>query len=221
MALNAREAASFTCDINGKIVEFVHIPKCGGTSVKTMMLEASGFDWQNSPASDWGLPANQRKYMKENRRFIGQFKKNKYNRRVDYTFTVIRDPVSRMISAYTNRVLYYKKIPDPGWDKFIRMMPNWPNFDIKHHTQLMCVHIGTNPQSYNAVFTTSEIGTKVSRFLSEIADKEVKPLERQRGGTEKKHKIIPTEEQINKIKTRYQKDYDIWWNKEVVPQAFE
>ena len=211
---------SFVCKINGRLIEFFHIPKCGGTSVKTMLLEAMDYDWKNSPAADWGLQAEERKYTKQQAKFRSEFFLKQYGRRPDYRFTVIRDPVDRMVSVYTNRVLFYRKMADPGWDRFINKMPNWSNSDITHHAMPMWKIIGTNPRMYK-VFTMDEIKTKVPEFLSEIAGKEVSPMQRQTGVSEKKKNIVVTEQQINKIKRVYDKDYRTWWNKDVVPQAFE
>lgn len=46
----------FCANINDIVVSFVHTPKCGGTSVKTMMLDAEGLDWHNEISRDWGKP---------------------------------------------------------------------------------------------------------------------------------------------------------------------
>ena len=55
----------FCANINDIVVSFTHVPKCGGTSVKTMMLDAEGLDWRNEVSVDWGIPENQRTYKGE------------------------------------------------------------------------------------------------------------------------------------------------------------
>lgn len=209
----------FTVEINNKVVEFTHIPKCGGTSAKCMMLEASGFDWRNSPANDWGLPISQRKHQKQNNKFMDQHGKGKFGN-VDYRFTIIRDPIKRLVSCYTNRVLFYNKMRNRGWDNFVDKLGNYAAGDISHHSFPMTYWLGKDPNRYDKIFTVSQVGTDVREWLSEIANTDVPALQRQDGGREKQSKIVITEDQITRIKKYYKNDYENWWNDKVVPQEF-
>lgn len=209
----------FTVVINSKVVEFTHIPKCGGTSAKCMMLEASGFDWKNSPANDWGLPIKDRKHQRTNNKFMRAHDKGKFGK-PDYRFTIIREPVKRLISCYTNRVLFYNKMRNRGWDNFVDMLGQYSAGDITHHSLPMCHWLGRDTNKFDKVFTVSQVGTDMRAWLSQIADTNVPPLQRQDGGRERQSEINITEDQIQRIKKHYKKDYDVWWNDKVVPQEF-
>jgi len=212
---------NFNMEINGTRVGFVHIPKCGGTSVKTMMLEAAGIDWKSTPAIDWGIRENERMYTGHDMHVWRSRFRAKLNFDAEVRIAVIRDPVERIRSAYTNRILYHQKMSCPGGiDELIHKLPNRVNPDLLHHTMPMLRFLGQYPESFTHIFTTKEID-KVADLLSEISGKKVPNIKRQTGGSEYKDKIQITQDHINKIKHVYADDYKFWWNKKVVPQAFQ
>ena len=213
----------FCANINDIVVSFTHVPKCGGTSVKTMMLEAEGLDWHNEVSKDWGIPEKERNYKDSYRgqatRFYKLHDENFYDR-VHYRICMIRDPIERLKSAYTNRVLYHGKGSVPGgWEEFVLRLGTYNNGDLTHHTLPMYRELGESSNRFDRVFTINEMD-KVAKFLSKISGRNVQPIKRQTGGSEHKDKIKLTENDINTIKFYYRQDYKYWWNKDVVPQAF-
>lgn len=212
---------TFTFEIGNSVVEYVHVMKCGGTSVKIMIMEAAGLDWKNMPSADWDVPANNIRFSnKEMLEFRAKYKPVNF-RSPDYRIAVVRDPVERVRSAYTNRVIFHKKMNIPGgWNQYMNMFPNFKNVDLNHHTTTMTKWLGTDSSKYTHIFTTSEI-YKISDLLSNISGKNISNIKKQIGGSENKESIVITEEQINKIKNFHADDYKYWWNEKVVPQAFK
>ena len=213
----------FCANINDIVVSFVHTPKCGGTSVKTMMLDAEGLDWHNEISRDWGKPEKERDYKDSYRGQSTKFHKlhdeNFYDK-IHYRICMIRDPIERLKSAYTNRVLYHGKGSVPGgWEEFILRLGKYNNGDLTHHTLPMVRELGFETERFDKVFAINEMD-KVAKFLSKISGRNVQPVKRQTGGFEYKDQIKLSENDINIIKYYYRKDYKYWWNKDVVPQAF-
>ena len=207
-------------EINGTVVEFRHVPKVASTTVKTMMITAKGIDWQNTPASEWGVHDRDRKIGHPARAEFWDSITTK--KKPDIRFTVIRDPVKRFISGYTNRVLFYEKAPKMSFDEFVHLAPRWGNNgDLMHHLAPMVKCIGDEPGLYDKVFSISQVNNEVRKFLSDLSGVDIPYMERQTGGTENKRSIVPTKDQLKKIKTLYEKDYMVWWNKRIVPQEFE
>ncbi|WP_299551149.1 sulfotransferase family 2 domain-containing protein [uncultured Tateyamaria sp.] len=90
-----------------------------------------------------------------------------------YRFTVVRDPLKRLLAVYTNRVeglgilSHCRKIrrgrvhlptePDP--DYFFQNLSAYiaTSSDIKHHTLPTALFTGTDWSAYNSVFRTNEM----------------------------------------------------------------
>ena len=222
-----RGTPQFNFEINGQIIGFQHIPKCAGTSVKLMLMEAAGIDWRNTPVSDWGKPTRERKYT------AAQLKtylmRHKPRRDIegnhipcDIKFTVIRDPIERVKSIFTNRVLYHGKgrFINRDFNRFMNYFPRFADGDLIHHSRKYVHFLNNEPETWDRVFISSEVD-KIAEWLSELSGKDIKPMRKQTGGSEHKDKIALTQDHINKIKDWHKEDYEFWWNKKVVPQAFE
>jgi len=81
-----------------KIVLFIHIPKCAGTSIENQLIKDGwGYDWLIFPARDSvpnGVPCNPQHYHKD---LIDKY----LDRDVDLEFTIIRNPLHRLLSEFT------------------------------------------------------------------------------------------------------------------------
>ena len=100
---------------------FVHIPKCGGTSIEKLLLRLEGISlpegdkplkYLSKSAGDEYLLGRGRQHMA-----IGQFPDTCY-----FSFSFVRNPWSRMVSEYTWRKRIYN-YPDNAFRRFILNPP--------------------------------------------------------------------------------------------------
>ena len=95
-------------EINGRRVLFIHIPKCGGTSVSDF-LDGQAHRRFDSKINIYGRtirPRHLHAAILEQIYFHGMF---------DYVFTVVRNPFSRIISEYS----YQTRKSGPRWQRVI------------------------------------------------------------------------------------------------------
>lgn len=128
-------------------------------------------------------------------------------------FCIVRDPIDRFISAYTNRILFHKE-PDVahlGLDYFIDNMetlmeqPEYNNAKIHFYTQVY--DIGCLPDIYTHIFHLKEMN-KVKELLEQHTGRTLPDIHLQQ--SKNVEKPILTQEQINKLKKIYQIDYDLY-----------
>lgn len=177
--------------VKDKTIIYHATPKCGCSSVKNMLFfmknKTSKLNFES--AHVW---------------FPSHLFKNKHH--CDFRFCVVRGPVERFISGYSNRIIYHRDIPPVKFDKFVNnFFKFYKNEKIKHHFRPQVDYIGHDPLYYTNIFWVHEM-QKVSDFLSDISGIEVPVLHKQTGGRDKKP--APTEEQIKFIKDFYKKDYE-------------
>lgn len=179
--------------INKKSVVYNPIPKCGCTSVKSMIYYIL-----NDKIPDDQEDVHRSYPTREN------FIKNDL---VDYKFCVVRDPVERFISGYSNRILHHKDIPFVEFDYFVK---NFYNFfhkspKIRHHFRPQIDFIGKDNNYYTKIFWVHQM-REVSDFLSEISKKDIPIFHKQTGGSNMKP--VPTNNQIEHIRKFYKSDYE-------------
>ncbi|WP_226778982.1 sulfotransferase family 2 domain-containing protein [Oceaniglobus trochenteri] len=111
---------------------------------------------------------------------------------------ILRDPVRRFLSAYSNRVLHYRELsekavgrklrqhglaPDPDIDTFVdhideyRRVSRW----IAHHTARQNRHLGNDPDHFHHVFRTEDLSA-FTRHLSHRFAPQPAPPRLQTGG---------------------------------------
>lgn len=90
--------------LDGRLIYFAHCPKAGGTSVERFMVErwgdavgmlGWGWDrkWRREGERSGEIPSSPQHYVWEDARRV-------LPRVPDHVFTVVRDPVARMVSEY-------------------------------------------------------------------------------------------------------------------------
>jgi hypothetical protein len=173
-----------------KTIHYSPTPKCGGTSIKVMIRKGVEgiIDYENKIHSRFPT-----------RPFIEV--------EADIKFCIVRDPVDRFLSAYLNRIVHHGEMPFVEFDDFVdNFYEKYYRFDknIHHHFRPQVDFIGHSPSYYNRIFLFNEIPS-VCEFLSEIMGKQIKLEHKQvtKGG----EKPIPTESQIDSIKSFYEDDY--------------
>ena len=189
-------------------------PKTGGTTIRSWLVysetetlelvnSGNGYLEQNGIGNQ--MIVNMGYYFK-------QFKEVKSPIKV----CVKRDPVSRFLSCYTDKVLregIVKVSIDEllsNWDclKTGREDPLKPgSYYLENHFLPQTYYLGSNIDYYDHVFDVSEVGTKVKKFLEEKLDCTLPELHTRK--QEKKPEL--TNDQVAKIKEIYAVDYKNGW----------
>ncbi len=128
----------------------------------------------------------------------------------DYRFCIVRDPVDRFISGYTNRVLWHKVANlNLSISEFINnideICANHRNYEIHFMPQVR--FYGKDPSIFTNIFNIKQMG-QVKALLEEKSSQKLPDLHMQQNGGIEKPKL--TEEQINWVKERYKVDYEVF-----------
>lgn len=139
-------------------------------------------------------------------------------------FCVVRDPVKRALSAYSNRILHHnelKDLPDevlaeaglsrqPELDEFIAKMPDYNRIHagIDHHTRPLTFFLGDDPGRYHRIFDMSELGT-LPDYLAEAGASGIELGHDQTGGPKIALADVPPAA-LETLRAFYAEDYRIW-----------
>lgn len=160
-------------------VAFVGVPKCMSTSVLR-----SFYKLEHGAAFDRaGFGGNIHRFYRQRvaERIASVEPPDLAGLRGLWIFTIIRNPIRRLLSVYTNRVRDHRDIakalekapdaaldPMPSADAFFRDLPRYraqvPS--IRHHTDNFAQFLGPDLTRYDAVFRVEEAGA-MQQTLSE------------------------------------------------------
>jgi len=168
-------------------------PKVACTTMKATLLELSGHKRTKNPEWPHVPPYITSSFRRES---------------ADFKFCLVRDPVERFVSGYSNKVLHHKAIPFVEFEDFIN------NFDylygrygvIRHHFLPQIHFIGNDPDYYDEIYNIKNIDSLLKKLKSFLNIESIKSYKLQTGGSDKKP--VPTPEQTQWIKDRYKKDYE-------------
>lgn len=173
-----------------KLIQYCPTPKCGCTSTKVMIHKGikGTIDYEDRI---------------HNRVRTLPFEEKKI---ADIKFCIVRDPVDRFISSYTNRVCRHNDIEFVGLSKFIdKFYDVYYRLDknMHHHFRPQVDFIGHKPSYYDRIFFLHEMPS-VCEFLIELIGEPIELEKLQVVGAEKP---TPTESQIDFIRSFYEDDY--------------
>lgn len=172
-----------------KLIQYCPTPKCGCTSTKVMINK--GIEGVDDIDYDIHHRFNTKTFEVID---------------ADIKFCIVRDPVSRFISSYANRICRHNDIKFVELDEFINNFHDkYYRLDesIYHHFRPQVDFIGNKPSYYDRIFFLHEMSS-VCEFLIELIGE---PIKLEKLQTVDAEKPIPTESQIDFIKSFYEDDY--------------
>lgn len=174
---------------------YVSIPKCACTSLKNCMYYLENkFDFKTYK--------NNGNYVYIHKLYPSIYfedflkKIEKYDISSFTKICLIRDPIQRFISAYTNRVMHHKELSidkmkannldpemaNPNFVKYVRKFKTYRKIQsIRHHTDSICNYIGDDPSFYDKIYNINNID-EISTFLKNKYDIDYKIPKLQTGG---------------------------------------
>jgi len=142
----------------------------------------------------------------------------------DYTkFLIVRDPVRRFLSSYTNRVIHYSELSsdqlqsgeidlkaDPDIHEFITHIKAYrkTSKSIRHHTQPIVSFAGEDTNFYDKIYDISELG-RMAEDVSQIIGR---PFTVGRLQTSDRSIDVNdlSAQEIKTIRNLYHRDYDVF-----------
>ena len=143
-----------------------------------------------------------------------------YTRRL----AIVRDPVSRFLSAYSNRVKFYTGSETLSVQDFIDSYENIPNIvphhdtldysnktqtyaDAKFHMFSLVKRYGKNPNFYSGIFNLGQMNT-VKEIIEDSAGKKLPNLKLNETYDEEKPAL--TNDQQNWIRDKFKEDIEVY-----------
>lgn len=207
------------CSIVDDKVAYHMVPKCASRTVLAYGYLIKNMD-QYQRCFDVFSPTSRRlgflqTFHQNNRKKVGHY---------PIRFCVIRDPVDRFLSAFTDRIRknpnwaylrettvseFLGNIDDPKYTSSEDVLPlTFEAYkDAKFHTKPLVHFLGKNSSYYTHIFNINQIG-EVKKLIEENSGVKLPELVL--------NKMQPFEapplslEEIDQIKKRYKEDYDIY-----------
>lgn len=202
-------------------ISYFSVPKCACTSLKNFFFEIqNGFAFKNFKIDrdDYHL---HRFYI--SRPFEVSQKKSPADHK---KYTLIRDPLSRLVSCYRNRVdsaqgrnlmraqaenIKAKKLPlHPTWPEFLEHLDMYRDLVpmLKHHSEPLSHFLGTDPEYFDGIFSISDMNSFVQVISDQVGD--VPAMQRfQSHGTDFNSKMVTPGER-KKIDEIFSEDHEIF-----------
>lgn len=183
--------------IKGKRICYNPSPKCGSTAMKRILLDLSGIKQTADP--EWP--------------HVGKYESVHFKKeRADYKFCVVRDPVDRFISGYTDRIMYHGYIPYMPFEEFVTNFQYYQKQyeEVEHHFRPQTAFIGNKVSYYDKVYYLNDL-EKCLLDLESLLDINITRAAREMIYPSKKP--VPAQEQISFIQDMYRKDYDFIANR--------
>jgi len=201
---------------------YAPVPKIACTSLKLMFFEAeNGFPFRRYTANGRNMHIHA-VYPSSLSDKIPHKSIQDFHR-----VTLVRDPVQRFLSAYSNRVIHFKELSpakagpklekmgleyNPELDLFINKFAEYQNASasILHHSQPMVDFLGKDAAYYSKIYPMNEIDQFVTD-MSERMGVELSIGRHQTGGPKLNKKDL-TKSQSRKIEAFYKDDYRVFKN---------
>lgn len=199
-------------------IAFVAVPKTACSSFKHLFFQLEN----RRPFKTFR--ANNRAYNVHTIYPSRYFEKNyRFSEFDDYfKFLIVRDPVKRLLSSYSNRVVHYKNLakwalgpeaikagarPDPGLVEFVDKLDLYREHsgNIRHHTDPVSAFSGPDLSRFDAVYPIEQLDRCAAK-LSEIIGQQIAIPHEQSGGPKLSLDDLP-DAQLRKVVAFYRDDY--------------
>ena len=203
-------------DIYNNEIAYYKTPKCGSRTILgwAALLKEPNLITEHP---EWFQESRQKIEYTEIRSNLTAYTESlTHNQKI--RFCIVRDPVERFISAFTNRILFHKKPEiNVSIDEFIDNFDNilsqenfkkgnfYKNLAIHFTTQVY--YIGAKPELYTHIFNIKEL-YKVKDLLETHTGIKLPNLHLQKSGNIKKPLL--NDKQTEWIKNKYKIDYEIY-----------
>ena len=208
--------------IQKKGLMYFPVPKVACTSLKHAMYAIeNGFDFQ-----DYYINGKYFHIHNFNSRYETTVWSNENNihKKDLFKFAVIRDPVQRLLSCYSNRVVFHKELEEskvgshlpeycpynPDLNYFVKYLGEYRacSASINHHTEPMVSFLGTDVHYYDRIYMMSELDKLRDELCQKLKQDVVFPR-LQTGGVKIDESTVP-DELIDKIREYYCQDYRVF-----------
>jgi len=141
---------------------------------------------------------------------------------------IVRDPVDRIMSCYSNRVLRYRALSEhalshtnisapanPDLNQFIQNLSQYQAIgDIKHHTLPLIYFLGSNADFYHEIFNLRTLNQAERSVKKHFGHKKVAlpHLQRSKKGVNKACLEKPNKVSLEIIRNLYEQDYKSFGN---------
>lgn len=198
---------------------YAAVPKVACSSIKRMLFEVeNGFAFQNYRAN------GQLRHIHGVYPTV-PFKRFPFDQIADFRrLCLVRDPVQRLLSAYSNRVIHHRELtpeavaktsrfkrltPHPELDEFVDRLERYMAVPaIKGHCRPMIDMLGEDVGFYHAIYDIR----RMDEFIADVSDTVGRPLEagRFQTGGPKIDKSELTAAQTAKLERFYKRDYEVF-----------
>ena len=144
-----------------------------------------------------------------------------------FKFCIVRNPIQRVLSCLSNRIVYLKDLAEvnvkkkilaanlqvqPDLDFFINNLSRYIDVSasISHHAGRLVDYLGTNAYFYDQIFDISEIDSVLVPRLRELSSCNELKLKKLQSGGPKIDKSDLTSEQTNAVRTYFEQDFQIY-----------
>ena len=227
---NETELENFTQGILSEkySIGYLPLPKVANTTIKHAMFELENEIFHDSNTFSYQHIHN---YYRDKKTSIND---------ANFRFVVIRDPIKRFLSAFSNRVIHHCELSEvavrsvSGNQPYLKIkLENFP-FDpdlggfiknLKIYQRIPSIHLHTCPQSslihdieiFSKVYKIEELAD-LEKDLSDISQKPIRFRHSQSGGPKIDVACLDFE-QLEKLRIYYQEDYRIlnsWYSFEAI-----
>ena len=201
---------------------YISVPKVACSSLKQFFFQIeNGFRFR-------AFRMNGRRYIIHTLAPCTAFKRvDKSLMRGHAKIAVVRDPASRIISCYTNKIRNERKlhglaftkqqtrsglVADPTLDNFIDLLPQYAavSASIHHHSRPLSHFLGRDPAFFDRLFSIRQLSDLTSYVAEKVGEVPKLPHRNKSGGTDTDLSADELNRNKRRIEEMYSEDLEIF-----------